>query len=162
MLSKYSKYKDTIIGIVVILLTAAYYYASLSIEDRGFTGSVTSASIPQWLCYGMWILSAALIIKNQRNVKKGETKSEGKKKTRNRKAFVIACVAILLYVILIPTLGFCPSTVLFLMLMFYALSTEEERNYPLFLVISIATALITYLIFRNYLNLMLPKGIMPF
>ena len=157
-----SKYKDAIIGVVVICLTAVYYAASLTIEDRGFTGSVTSASLPQWLCYGMWALSAVLIGQNIHKVKRGEGDNKGVKRVVNTKALIIACVAIILYVILIPRLGFCPSTVLFLMVMFYDLSKKEERKPALFLAIAVITSLFTYLIFRQYLNLMLPKGIMPF
>lgn len=158
-----TKYKDTCIGIGMAIFTGFAYLNTLTIRDSGLTGTVNAASFPRWLCYGLWILSALLIIQDIR-VQKNKTDEPEKKKKNdiNYTTFILTAVVVTVYILLIRPLGFCPASALFLFAEFCVLSEKKERNYLLFAIVSVVAAVVIYAAFRLGLNLMLPRGIMPF
>lgn len=158
------KYKESFIGIGAGIFTAIVYYNTGFIENRGLTGRLYSATIPQWICYAMWALSLILIITDIWKVRKGKAPGsmEDTKANINWLTFVLTFIAISVYILLMRPVGFCPSSAAFLFALTCILSEPKERNYVLFAIISVVVSISIYYIFRYGLNLMLPRGIMPF
>lgn len=158
------KYKESFIGIGAGVFTAFVYYNTGYIENRGLTGRFYSATIPQWICYAMWALSLILIITDIRKVRRREDSGsrEGTKTNINWLAFIRTFIVISVYILIMRPVGFCPSSSAFLFALTCILSEPKERNYILFAIISVIVSVAIYYIFRYGLNLMLPRGIMPF
>jgi len=71
---------------------------------------------------------------------------------------VYTLVLLLAYVIFIEPVGFIVSTFLLMFGLFFNL---ENRNYFWSLFFSIATALVSYLVFEVWLHCQLPRGLFP-
>jgi len=164
MMKLIRKYKESCIGVGIAIFAVLVYMDSLTIKDMGLTGTVNAASVPQWICVVLWGLSAALIIQDISAQRKRQDNSSEERKgpAINYLAFFLTAAAISAYIVVMKPLGFCPSSALFLFVEFCILSEREERNYPLFAGIAAVVSVVIYLAFRMGLNLMLPRGIMPF
>ncbi len=157
------KYRESFIGVGACIFTAFVYYNTGSIENRGMTGAVYSASVPQWICYALWILSLILIITDISKARKNaDIEETAQKQSINWVTFILTVLAIGIYILVMRRVGFCPSSMVFLFFLTCILSEPHERNYVLFAAISVVVPIAVYCIFRYGLNLMLPRGIMPF
>ena len=67
-------------------------------------------------------------------------------------------LVMVLYLILLPFLGFILSTIIFLFAQFIVLAPKEKRNYLLFAVIAVVFTVITFVAFRIGLSQLLPRG----
>ena len=67
-------------------------------------------------------------------------------------------LVMVLYLILLPFLGFILSTIIFLFAQFTVLAPKEKRNFLLFAVIAVVFTVITFVAFRIGLSQLLPRG----
>lgn len=160
-------YRETWIGVGMAIFTSVYFYNTLEIKDLGLTGSVYAATIPQWLSYVMWLLSAALILTDVSKQRKAAASGEREKDTAQKSSvnwltFILTIAVLVGYVLLISVLGFCPATALFLFGEISILCEPGKHKWALFAIIAIVVSIAAYCAFRLGLNLMLPRGIMPF
>ena len=147
------RYSELLLGIIMFLLAGIYFFLTKSIEGAG---GIDSRFLP-------FILSAILIILASLQTLKGvKILKEGYKieEDLDYLTFLKTLSLIVLYIGFLSLLGFILSTIIFLFLEFIVLTPEEEsKNYGLYIIISVATSLVVYFLFRSGLNLILPKGI---
>ena len=62
------------------------------------------------------------------------------------------------YVLLLPFLGYRIATVLFVVALQLVLQPGGERHWVRVLVVALATAVVTHLVFESYLSVLLPRG----
>jgi putative tricarboxylic transport membrane protein len=67
---------------------------------------------------------------------------------------------LVLYIALLPIIGFLITTVVYLFAQMYLLADKKERKIPLFLVTSVVTSVFVYFVFKSVFFLMLPAGIL--
>lgn len=96
---------------------------------------------------------------NDTNLKAGEV-VEQETESKNYKKLVISIIAMLIYILLTPILGFLIATALFLIAQMLIISNFAKEKIVLFLVISILMAVIVNYVFRNVFYVMLPQGIL--
>lgn len=88
--------------------------------------------------------------------------SEAQEETINEKSYIdliLTIVLLIVYLILIPILGFLIATSAYLIIQMLIFSEWTIRNVLLYGVISIVTSSIVYFVFRNVFYVMLPAGI---
>lgn len=87
-----------------------------------------------------------------------QTEAVGEERDAQHKKLVrivVYSALILLYIVLIPRLGYVISTILFAALsLFY----QKKRNLVLLIVLPVVSALVMYFVFKNYLFVSLPAG----
>ncbi|GGB38990.1 hypothetical protein GCM10011409_15650 [Lentibacillus populi] len=76
------------------------------------------------------------------------------------KNVLITTVLIVLYILLMPIIGFLITTAVYLFIQFCLLGQRKYWNIPLFLILSILTSVIVYYVFRLGFEVMLPAGIL--
>jgi putative tricarboxylic transport membrane protein len=73
-------------------------------------------------------------------------------------AVVFTFAVIIGYVIVMPTLGFILSTIIYLILQMIILSPKEKRNYVLFAIVAVVFTALVFVAFRVGLQQLLPRG----
>jgi len=93
---------------------------------------------------------------------RSERKETGNSRTRSFKDFFIPSVTLLIllgYVLLLESLGFLLSSVIFLFLLF---KISDPRKWLLPIALSVTTVIISYLLFSVWLKGQFPRGILGF
>ena len=89
-------------------------------------------------------------------------KDDGESSKKMSKVDVISIVltfaAMILYIIILPQLGFILSTMLYLFCQITILAPKDKRNYLLFAIVAVAFTIIAFVAFRIGLTQMLPRG----
>ena len=73
---------------------------------------------------------------------------------------LVTILAFTVYVVVLSSVGFMISSVVYLIVQMTVLAPKEKRNYLLFAVISVAVSVVVYYLFRNGLNVLLPAGLL--
>ena len=73
-------------------------------------------------------------------------------------SILLTFAAMILYIILLPILGFMLSTMIYLFGQITILAPKEKRNYLLFAIIAVVFTIIAFVAFRIGLTQMLPRG----
>ena len=157
----FKKCKDLILGVVMLLFSGFYLYYAQQIKTRPkLTPAYASAQImPKLLGMLLAILSVLCIIQG---IKKVRTADEGEKKkadTGDIMAVTLTFAVIIGYTLILPTLGFCLSTVIYLFLQMNVLAPKEKRNYVLFAIVAVVFTAFVFVAFRVGLQQLLPRGI---
>jgi putative tricarboxylic transport membrane protein len=162
--------KDIVASAFLILFSAVMFAASNNIMK--LTVSKVGADFaPKLVATGIFILSVFYLINSIKQLKgsggeeAGELEQgadeEKKEKKKISPMSVLATVGLLvLYVALLPAIGFLITTVVYLFVQMYLLADKKERKIPLFLVTSVVTSVFVYFIFKSVFHLMLPAGIL--
>lgn len=147
------RYSELLLGIIMFLLAGAYFLLTTSIEGAG---GIDSRFLPFVLTALLIVLSFLQTFKGVKILKEGYRSKEDLDYLTLLKTLSL----IVLYIGFLKILGFILSTITFLFLEFIVLTPEEEsKNYGLYITVSLATSFVVYFLFRNGLNLILPKGI---
>ncbi len=104
--------------------------------------------------YALIIVGLIIWFKAYRN---GEFKNVEGLPPKRIAYMAVYCAAILLYIFLIDKLGYLVSTALFGI---YSLIYMKNKNKIVIIVLPIVTALLMYFLFKNFLFVRLPKGIL--
>lgn len=157
----FKKCKDLILGVVMLLFSGFYLYYAQQIKTRPkLTPAYASAQImPKLLGILLAILSVLCIIQG---IKKVRTADEGEKKKADKgdiMAVTLTFAVIIGYTLILPTLGFCLSTAIYLFLQMNILAPKEKRNYVLFAVVAVVFTAFVFVAFRVGLQQLLPRGI---
>jgi putative tricarboxylic transport membrane protein len=162
--------KDIVASAFLILFSAVMYAASNNIMK--LTVSKVGADFaPKLVAIGIFILSVFYLINSIKQLKgssggeTGELEQEDdgdqKEKKKISPLSVFATVGLLvLYVALLPIIGFLITTVVYLFAQMYLLADKKERKIPIFIVTSVVTSVVVYFIFKSIFFLMLPAGIL--
>lgn len=157
----FKKCKDLILGVVMLLFSGFYLYYAQQIKTRPkLTPAYASAQImPKLLGILLAILSVLCIIQG---IKKVRTADEGEKKKADKgdiMAVTLTFAVIIGYTLILPTLGFCLSTAIYLFLQMNILAPKAKRNYVLFAVVAVVFTAFVFVAFRVGLQQLLPRGI---
>ncbi len=158
----FKRCKDLILGVVMLLFSGFYLFFGQQITTRPkLTPSYASARImPTILGILLAILSVLLIIQGVRRFRAhDDSQKEDKAEKNDLLAVVLTFAVIIGYVIILPKLGFCLSTAVFLFLQMLVLAPKEKRNYLLFAIVAIVFTAIVFVAFRVGLQQLLPRGV---
>ncbi|MBQ9009315.1 MAG: tripartite tricarboxylate transporter TctB family protein [Clostridia bacterium] len=159
----FKKCKDLILGVIMLLFSGFYLFNAQQIKTRPkLTPSYASAKImPTLLGILLAILSAFCIIQGIRKLVSKETDSEPTKKLDKGDvmAVVYTFAVIIGYILIMPTLGFILSTMIYLFLQMIILAPPEKRNYVLFAIVTVVFTVLVFVAFRVGLQQLLPRGI---
>ncbi len=159
----FKKCRDLILGIVMLLFSGFYLFNARQIKTRPkLTPSYASAQImPTLLGILLAILSVVCIVQGIRNLKAADGAEEtAKKKDKGDIMAVVFTFAVIIgYILVMPTLGFILSTVLYLFLQMIILSPPANRNYLLFAIIAVVFTALVFVAFRIGLQQLLPRGL---
>jgi putative tricarboxylic transport membrane protein len=111
---------------------------------------------PFWLAVSMVMVSLALIISGGRKDVKGSLAYKGLWEGLKWEKAFFTLVALLLYAFFLEWLGYCIAT---FVLIFYLFSAIGGLRWWAGVIGSILTSLLTYMLFRLWLEVQLPKGL---
>ena len=163
------KYSDIISGAVLFVLAAVYYVMATQIKqyNSGLPGIITSDFIPKVYGIAVMVLSAILIFRGIRDLKKARAQEAGETEEASRfpvdPAIILVFLLLVIYVALLDTVGFTIMSTLFVLGLSYLLLPKAKHT-PKTCVAVFAVALpfsvaIT-LIFVKGFSLTLPMGIL--
>ena len=159
----FKKCRDLILGIVMLLFSGFYLINAFQIKTRPkLTPSYASAQImPVLLGILLAILSVFCIFQGVRQMKTagGEEETAKKKDKGDIMAVVFTFAVIIGYILVMPTLGFILSTLLYLFLQMIILAPADKRNYVLFAIVVVVFTALVFVAFRIGLQQLLPRGI---
>ena len=162
-------------GLAILLIAAGYLWESGNVpmlyQMSGVPGPTTFPRVLGLvfgLC-GLWLLISPMDIRARRNAARGEEAPPAAAETTatapaedsahrrgNRRHFVVLWVVVLLYLWLMPILGF-PLATLLLLLAFLPLL--GERRWPVVLSFSLISTALIFVGFKLGLNVRLPLGL---
>lgn len=142
------KKPNYISGLIVIIIAGFFY--SLTFDFPKLDNQIIGAEfMPRVYCILLLILGCLLLIQGFRN-KKEENDEEN-----TLKYSLGSMLAVLIYLIIIPIIGFYISTIL---LVFSLLVFSKVRNKIILIVIPIGTSLFIFIFFQMLLNVSIPLG----
>ena len=109
---------------------------------------------PFWLGFSLVLVAVALMIQ-QRRAKTGEP-AQGLWKGRQWEKIIYILGALLLYAFFLEFLGYIIATFL---LMFFLFRAVEKQKWPVVILGSISASLLTYGLFKLWLQVQLPVGL---
>lgn len=156
----FKKCKDLILGVFMLALSGFYLFFAQQIKTKPkLTPSYASDRImPTILGILLALLSVALIVQGLKKMKQPDD-GQGKKTDRADTIAVILTFAVIIgYIILLPYLGFCLSTIIYLFLQMIILAPPDKRNYLLFAIVAVVFTALVFVAFRMGLQQLLPRG----
>lgn len=155
----FKKCRDLILGCFTLVLSGVYLYFANQIKTRPkLTPSYGNAQIvPIILGVLLAFLSVLCIINGIKKMK--EPKETAQTDKNDISAVLLTFAVIILYTVLLPNLGFCLSTMIYLFLQMIVLAPKAKRNYLLFGIVSVVFTMLVFVAFRILLSQMLPRGI---
>ncbi|MCR4429942.1 MAG: tripartite tricarboxylate transporter TctB family protein [Tepidanaerobacteraceae bacterium] len=158
----FKKYKELIIGIVIIIFAIVYFIGSFSIKQNKVV-SIGAEFMPRLYGLILFILALLQIYKGLIYVKKykiTEEKFKAEEDNKDTKNVILTFLLILLYISTMEVLGFILSSALFLFVMSFLLSPANAKvNNYLSMIYSIILSICIYVLFHNFMFMPLPKGI---
>jgi hypothetical protein len=171
-----SRYRDLIVGVVLLTVSVIYYWLSLSIAEAGVT-QMGPKFVPQVIAGLTFVLSIILVVNSLQTLRRQaaadaeadkrpseDTVGEEDPAEDSRYGPVILTgILLLIYVVALESAGFVLATAVYLFLQFNvaAPKTRKAPKYQAYyLVGSIAAALIINYTFRDGFNVMLPEGLL--
>lgn len=162
--------KDIFASAFLIFFSIVMYIASNSIIKLTVS-KVGADFVPKLIAIGMLILSVFYLISSVKQQIKSKSEAASKitpekeNNTEDKKKIsplsVLTTVGLLvLYIALLPYIGFLITTTVYLFFQMYVLAAKTERRIVLFIGISIGTSILIYFIFKYVFYLMLPTGIL--
>lgn len=112
---------------------------------------------PMVVLAGSYLMIALTLVNWFRARKSGAFKNLKTMEAKRVVYIAVYCVAIFVYIFLIERLGFIISSVLFGI---YSLIYMKNKNKIVIIVLPIVVTLVLYLIFKNFLFVTLPAGIL--
>ena len=155
------KYRDFIIGVVGLALSAFYLIFALRIKTKPkLTPGYASAKImPILLGALLAALSVILIAQGLKKAKRPDDGEAKKAAPADNMAVVLTFAVIIGYIMALPMLGFCLSTAIYLFLQMLILAPADKRNFALFAVVAVAFTALMFVAFRIGLQQLLPRGV---
>ena len=160
----FKKFKDLILGVVMLLFSGFYLYFAQQIKTRPkLTPSYASAQIvPVLLGTLLAALSVIMIVQNVLKLRKGGMTSDEDTPASDKSGMIsvaLTFAVMIIYTLVLPVLGFCLSTFVYLLLQILILAPKEKRNIKLFVLISVVFTAVVFVVFRIGLQQLLPRGI---
>ncbi len=146
------KSANKVISIILMIISIVYIIASFRLPNYPYI-PVDSDAVPITLGFILLFLSILLFFSKDNHDKDQKIPKDDIKAILTVLAFLLA------YIFLLEILGFLLSTALFLFINSLYLGHKKWISN---LIVSIAIPLSIYLLFTRFLEIVLPKGILPF
>jgi hypothetical protein len=153
--------RDAVTGLVVLAASLFLFWATLGLQRHPLV-PVGPEFYPRLVlgvtaAFALLLVIADVIAHRHARVATTTTPSAAKP---NYQLVVIAFAIFSLYVISLPYLGYRVATFAFLIAMPLAFEPARgaRRRWLAVLIVALVATLVTYLIFNNYLHVLLPRG----
>lgn len=138
---------NAITATLLLLVVVASYMASYSVLDASGSSDPGPAAYPRIILVAIGICAILLyFIHDERE----------DSQPRSWKTIVLVLIAIAAYIALLGWIGYIAATVLFTLSM---VLLAGERRILLVILYPIIFSLVLYFVFSNYLNIVLPEGL---
>ena len=160
----FKRCRDLILGIVLLALGIAYTVMAQNIKQgnklvqRNVGTFAHARIIPTILGILLIVLAVVLIIQGIVKFIKDDGAAGKKMSKVDMFSILLTFAAMILYIILLPILGFMLATMIYLFGQITILAPKEKRNYLLFAIIAVVFTIIAFVAFRIGLTQMLPRG----
>lgn len=160
------KYRDAMIGGIVVILAAALFLASLTIQSLSLN-LIKADFFPKMDAALLGVLGLILLGDGLKKAK--QTAAEPAEGTRTRgfssgtRCMLETLALIAVYIFCLEPLGFMISTFVYLVVQMLILADDGHRrkkDLVLFVMISAIVAVGVYMLFTRAFYLMLPRGIL--
>ena len=168
-MKKYKYKKNLISGGILFAFGAGYYAMTYEIQQFKGLGStpIDARFVPQMWGIMLMVLSAMVFIRGLREYitlkKAGKLpKGEGlniKQWVMDNREIVMTFLALLIYIALLPTVGFVIMSALYIFAECMILTKKEKRKPIPALILGIVVAVVVDFIFVKLLFVLLPTGI---
>lgn len=159
-------YNDTILGAFLTIASAALFASSFSIRIMKLPISAvdTARFFPQ-LIFGCLIPIGLVLVVRGLFKAKGlrESAPSGEKLEEQVLAFkrsIVALLAIVIFIAGMEPIGYIPMAILYMMFNMFYMCEKAAWKPVLFLIVSVAVALLSYFLFRQFVYVRLPAGIL--
>lgn len=154
------KYGDLVTGVFFLALSILIFIMASRLPPS-LMGGLASDFMPKVMAVITVILSLFEIKNGIGKIKAFDpTAQEVEEDKPEYWRVLVTIIGFTLYVLLMPSIGFIITTIVYFIIQMIVLAPKEKRNYLLFVVISIVFSIAIYYVFRNALNVMLPVGIL--
>ncbi len=152
------------VAIGFFLFGAFMYYGSTLIPEAIYSeGAAGTALFPKILAIFIAALSVLMYVESYFREKRNQTPHAQRERSswsKEKKVFGLL-ITVLLYIVLIKPIGFVVMTFLFsVATMAFLGGPKLKKKYPVVILVSALTTIITYLLFSRVLNVFLPAGIL--
>ena len=160
----FKRCRDLILGILLLALGITYTVMAQNIKQgnkliqRNVGTFAHARIIPTMLGILLTILAVILIIQGVLKFLKDDGAQPKKMSRVDMFSILLTFAAMIIYIILLPELGFMLSTMLYLFCQITILAPKEKRNYLLFAIVAVVFTIIAFVAFRIGLTQMLPRG----
>lgn len=150
--------RDGWIGIGLLFLSG-WLYANLGKIPANPLVPIGPSFYPRFLLVLIVLLSLALLIQDVASLRKKTAKPKTELRTALKKyqPTILSFLIFALYILLLPTLGYLVSTMLFVTALQWLLGRPVLRRLFTSCFIGFLTSLTTYVIFEKYLHVLLPR-----
>ncbi len=159
----FKKCKDIILGIAMLAFGGVYTYFAQQIRilkiNKSFADYAGARIIPTLLGILLMVLGLLCLIQGVLKLKKMKNQPKEAFDKAGTLAVVLTFACIVGYIMLLPELGFCLSTIIYLFLQMLVMAPKEKRNYVLFGIIAVVFTALVFVAFRVGLTQLLPRGI---
>lgn len=177
--------KELLVGVIFLVVGIVYFALAFTIpsyDAYGGSSVVDSSFVPKVVGILLIFLSVLQIVFTTRSSKNappaepaakpaeaakedGEFKVEdwdddAANRNADTKALVAIFVILIIYMALLPVLGFMISSALFLFATMMLLTPKEKRKLPVIIILSVVVAAGVYYLFVYGLDMVLPSGIL--
>ena len=154
----YKKYKDVVIGGILAGLSCIYLAMSFQIKLTNIDRIVGSRLFPQIIGTVILLLSIWLMVSGVQKAKRIDGEEQGEKQSYRKTVIVLGSFAA--YIFLMDKIGFPVSSILYLFSQMTVMGPwpVKKKSLVVYLVISVATSIVTYVMFYKVFMLMLPKA----
>lgn len=153
------KWRDALLGVIFIALAVVLYVGAAQLPPN-LLGGMGPDFMPKVVAIGMGILGILQLVSGIRQPaaesSQGEDTEDGPEYWRV--GLTVLCFGI--YVFSMQAVGFLVCSAIYLFAQMMILSPREKRNPLRFAIIAVLFTVAAYFIFRNGLNVMLPRGIL--
>ena len=160
----FNKCRDLILGVILLGLGVAYTLMADQIKrgnklvQRNVGDFAHARIIPTLLGIILIALAVILIIQGILHLKKEDGKAVKKMSKVDMLSIALTFAAMILYIVILPHLGFILSTIIYLFGQITILAPKNKRNYLLFAIVAVVFTAIAFVAFRIGLTQMLPRG----
>ena len=154
--------KDCVFG-VCIFLGAVFFYYQTYFFQKVQSFSIGPAAFPRLVLGGLILLSAVMIVQSLGFGAKAPEQEKSEKPAAaegwDLKSFITQASfigLIIVYILLLPVLGYIPATVLFLFVAMMMLGKRSPRRAVIYAIVSAGVTLVMKFVFQDLLLLFLP------
>lgn len=154
-----NKQRDILSSALFLIFGAGMFFLSLGIKHR-IPSDVGSAYVPKFIAICIMIVAGAKLILSLMDKSASGKKKEGVE--FDKLGGIGTVVLMFAYMLALEPVGFIVSSVLYLFLQILLMSNKDNRNIPLFAIISVLLPIGISALFYYVIKMPLPKGIIGF